>query len=143
MGLKNKKGAALLQVLLVTVVLAGMATMLLRASLSRSTSARQTRRTVSAQLLVHSCMVEVNALWAAKKPEVFQRDMSQCLMYCKTAGSGTCANAQQVRSYTCQKQTISGVEYTVTANFEDDVPEANGWEQCKLTYEISSEKDVL
>lgn len=34
--LKNQKGAALLQVLLITVVLAGMATMLLRASLSRT-----------------------------------------------------------------------------------------------------------
>lgn len=142
MKLTNKKGAALLQVLLVTVVLAGMATMLLRASLSRSTSARQTRRTVSAQLLVHSCMVEVNALWSAKKPEVFQRDMSQCLMYCNDPGAGTCANAQQERSYTCQEQTINGVTYTVTANFEN-VSEANGRDQCKLTYEISPEQDVL
>ena len=143
MGLKNKKGAALLQVLLVTVVLAGMATMLLRASLSRSTSARQTRRTVSAQLLVHSCMVEVNALWSAKKPEVFQRDMSQCLMYCNDPGAGTCAHAKQVRSYTCQEQTINDVTYTVTANFEKNVSEEDGRDQCKLTYEISSEKDVL
>lgn len=142
MKLTNKKGAALLQVLLVTVVLAGMATMLLRASLSRSTSARQTRRTVSAQLLVHSCMVEVNALWAAKKPEVFQRDMSQCLMYCKASNADTGACTNPVRSYTCQKQTISGVEYNVTANFEN-VSEANGREQCKLAYEISSSQDVL
>ena len=48
--LHNKRGAALLQVLLVTVVLAGMATMLLRANLSRTTTSRQTRRAVSAPM---------------------------------------------------------------------------------------------
>ena len=53
--LKNQKGAALLQVLLITVVLAGMATMLLRASLSRTSGARQTRRAVSSQLYINAC----------------------------------------------------------------------------------------
>ena len=87
MILKNKKGAALLQVLLVTVILAGMATMLLRASLSRTTAARKTRRTVSAQMLVNSCMAQINSMWAAKSPEMFARDMNQCIMYCKDAST--------------------------------------------------------
>ena len=96
---KNKKGAALLQVLLVTVILAGMATMLLRASLSRTTAARKTRRTVSAQMLVNSCMAQVNNMWAAKSPEMFARDMSQCIMYCKDASAGTCAQVE--KTYKC------------------------------------------
>ena len=78
---KNKKGAALLQVLLITAVLAGIATMLLRASLSRTTAARKTRRTVSAQMLVNSCMAEVNTIWSIKSPDVCARDLNQCTMY--------------------------------------------------------------
>ena len=81
--LHNKKGAALLQVLLVTVVLAGMATMLLRASLSRTTTARQTRRAVASQMLINSCQAEVSAMWAIKSPERFAQDLAGCWMYCK------------------------------------------------------------
>ena len=40
MILKNSKGAALMQVLLVTIVLAGMSAMLLRATLSRTMTVR-------------------------------------------------------------------------------------------------------
>lgn len=135
--LKNKKGAALLQVLLVTVVLAGMATMLLRASLSRATTARQTRRTVSAQLLVNACMAEVNAIWSAKTPEAFANDMRQCIMYCKTGMvGGNCATASQVTSYTCQNITLEGSgTYTVTATMSGPQDSESG--QCSLTYEIN------
>ena len=62
MILKNNKGAALMQVLLVTVVLAGMSAMLLRATLSRTMTVRQTRRNVSTQIMADSCMAEVNSL---------------------------------------------------------------------------------
>lgn len=134
--LNNKKGAALLQVLLVTVVLAGMATMLLRASLSRTTTARQTRRTVSAQLLVNSCMAEVNTIWSSKTANAFASDLKQCIMYCKTGSvSGECPPASRVTSHTCQKITLEGIgEYTVTAvmSAADDI----STEPCKVTYEI-------
>lgn len=133
---KNKKGAALLQVLLVTVVLAGMATMLLRASLSRTTTARQTRRTVSAQLLVNACMAEVNAIWSAKTPAAFANDMSQCIMYC-TSGTvdSNCATDSKVTSYDCQEITLEGLgTYTVTATMSG-TPNSSG--QCSLTYEIN------
>lgn len=132
--LKNKKGAALLQVLLVTVVLAGMATMLLRASLSRTTTARQTRRTVSAQLLVNACMAEVNAIWSAKTPAAFANDMRQCIMYCKSGTvEGNCASA--VSSHTCQNITLNGLgTYTVTATMSGS-PNSSG--QCDLAYEIN------
>ncbi|MBR5151340.1 MAG: hypothetical protein IKW71_00705, partial [Elusimicrobiaceae bacterium] len=59
----NKRGVALLQVLIISAVIAGLAAMILRVTLSRTTAARQTRRTVSAQLLIESCMAEVNSLW--------------------------------------------------------------------------------
>ena len=64
-----------MQVLLITVILAGITTMLLRASLSRTASARKTRRQVSAQVLIQSCMAQVNDLWTAKTPEAFRRDI--------------------------------------------------------------------
>lgn len=81
--LRTKKGAALLQVLLVTVVLAGMATMLLRASLSRTTTARHTRRSVAGQMLINSCQAEVSAMWGVKSQERFVKDLASCWMYCK------------------------------------------------------------
>ena len=80
--LHNKKGAALLQVLLITVVLAGMAAMLLRASLSRTTTARKTRRTVASQMLINTCQAEVSALWGIKSPARFSKDLENCWMNC-------------------------------------------------------------
>lgn len=134
--LKNKKGAALLQVLLVTVVLAGMATMLLRASLSRTTTARQTRRTVSGQLLVNACMAEINALWSAKTPEAFSQDLNNCIISCDGGrnADGTCKNKSK-NEYTCREQTIGGITYTVKATMGNS---KNSDAQCPLTYEISA-----
>ena len=142
--LNNKKGAALLQVLLVTVILAGMATMLLRASLSRTTAARKTRRTVSAQMLVNSCMAQINSMWAAKSPEMFARDMNQCIMYCTDSTTGTCPSAKVQKQYEC-KIPLNGQTYTVTAAFDSDGSDAtmNADNKCKLTYTIDSSVDVM
>ncbi len=139
----NKKGAALLQVLLITVILAGLATMLLRASLSRSTAARKTRRTVSSQMLINSCMAEVNTLWSVKSPEAFARDMKQCLMYCKSTDlTSTCSAANSVRTHEC-KYTINNEEYTVVAEFEETSPTADNNNKCELSYTIKSDYDTL
>ena len=81
--LKNRKGAALLQVLLVTAILGGMVAMLLRASLSRTTSGRRTRKEVSYELLIEACRAEVNMMWSRKTPWAFERDMAGCWMNCK------------------------------------------------------------
>ncbi len=127
--LKNKRGAALLQVLLVTVVLAGMATMLLRASLSRTTAARQTRRSVSADLLIGSCQAEIHALWALKSPEAFARDMSACIMQCNDSNneSGDCTNKK--KDHICYVG-----DYRVTAEFDGST--GDDGKKCKLTYKI-------
>ena len=137
--LHNKKGAALLQVLLVTAVLAGMATMLLRASLSRTTSARRTHRIVSSQLLIENCQAEVNALWSAKTPSVFKRDLSKCAMRCVTS---SCTGNKRIDSHECisHEQDWDGdgnadVIYTVTATFKSTSP-TNG--VCELEYSLGA-----
>ena len=119
-----------------------MATMLLRASLSRTTAARKTRRTVSAQMLVNSCMAQVNNMWAAKSPEMFARDMSQCIMYCKDASTGTCSQVE--KTYKCNI-SLNGQTYTVTAAFDSSGTDAviNSDNKCKLTYTIESNVDVM
>lgn len=117
--------------------------MLLRASLSRSTAARKTRRTVSAQLLVNSCMAEVNTLWSIKSPEAFSRDMNQCLMYCKSTNTtATCSAANSVRTHTCTIP-LNGVDYTVTAEFTESSPSADGGKKCELSYTVDASQDVL
>ena len=139
--LKTNKGAALLQVLLITVVLAGMATMLLRASLSRTSSMRQSRRTVSAQLLINACMLEINTLWSVKRPEVFARDRDDCYMWCNAAVGETCtlegSSANASRSYTCSV-TNEGKSYNVEAKFTKPTATADG---CELTYTITNADD--
>lgn len=118
MRFSNKKGAALMQVLLVTVILAGMATMLLRAMLSRSTASRRTVRTVSAQTLINSCMTEVNMFWSLKKPEVFRRDLSAGIMYCdKTGTAASCSPANKRYTYLCKETEFDGVKFQVLAYF--------------------------
>ena len=133
MFIKNKKGAALMQVLLVTVVLSGMAAMLLRASLSRTMTARVTRRAVSTQILVDSCMAEVNSLWATKSPAAFygdfQGDTRGAFMYCEDYASttGVCSSTGSAihRYYDCQYQ-IDGTAYTVRAwLYDSSSPEAD------------------
>lgn len=127
MFIKNNKGAALMQVLLVTVVLAGMAAMLLRATLSRTITARHTRRSVSTQLLVDSCMAEVNSLWASKSPEAFLGDFSGdgrgAFMYCDDYDetTGICSSTGNAihRYYDCSYQ-IDNVSYTVRAWLYDN-----------------------
>lgn len=132
--LHNKKGAALLQVLLVTVVLAGMATMLLRANLSRTTTSRQTRRAVSGQMLINACQAEVNALWSLKDPEVFAIDLQDCLMYCNRNIKQKCVS-QNKKSYKCKPVTAEGVMYQVEATFTGEHPnETTG--QCDIRYDI-------
>ena len=118
--LHNKRGAALLQVLLVTVVLAGMATMLLRANLSRTTTSRQTRRAVSSQMLISACQAEVNALWS--------------LMTCNRNLKQTCVT-QNKKSYKCKPVKAEGVWYQVEATFTGSAPNANTG-QCDIKYDI-------
>ncbi len=160
---KNNKGAALLQVLMVTVIIAGMAAMLLRVGLSRATQARKNRRETVSQLLINSCQAEVNMLWSMKKPEIFARDLSICAMTCslglEAEHASTCGSTaalsedrnipfsdvqdreteQLKRTFSCSTRTINGVTYGVTAYFSSEVPNING--QCDLTYRLTDNLD--
>ena len=150
---KHNKGAALLQVLLVTVLLAGMATMVLRISLSRSSASRQTRHDVIQELLVESCMAEVNMMWNTKTPEAFERDLAGCWMNCSTAVSSD-TNWKNTKNYTsssCYSST-DGINTTnatryYTCTSTADLPTvyaimsrvASGSDEgkCKISYALS------
>jgi len=143
-----------MQVLLVTAVLAGMATMMLRASLSRTSSVRQTRQSVSSELVIESCQAQVNMMWSKKKPEVFKRDLAGCWMNCnKTINmsnvstdditwdgnnytSSKCHTQSGVatRSYTCEVPVVGGT-VNVTATFKDPADLGAG-NPCELTYTV-------
>lgn len=82
---QNNRGAALLQVLILSAILAGMATMILRVTLSRSVASKQVRHQITAQKMIESCMAQVNMFWASKTPEAYARDLSQCQMCDPTA----------------------------------------------------------
>ncbi len=130
MILKNNKGAALMQVLLVTVVLAGMSTMLLRATLSRTMTARQTRRNVATQVMADSCMAEVNSLWAAKSETAFRSDffgdLRGAYMYCdsyNTSGECSSGDAGKHRFYDCSA-SMDGQNLMVRAWLYDTRGEA-------------------
>ena len=139
MFIKNNKGAALMQVLLVTVVLAGMAAMLLRATLSRTITARHTRRSVSTQLMVDSCMAEVNSLWASKSPQAFLGDFNGdsrgAFMYCEDYDDeGYCESTGSAihRYYDCTYQ-IDNVSYTVRAWLYDNASTDSGYPKEDFT----------
>ncbi|WP_178337809.1 hypothetical protein [Candidatus Avelusimicrobium facis] len=140
----NKKGAALMQVLLITVILAGIATMLLRASLSRVTSSRKTRRSVSAQVLIQACMAEVNTLWSKKTPEAFRRDLqgdsSGPFMYCAGGTGNYCSGSNIKRTYECTipNPDNTGSPYKVVASFvRNNTATGAGSNMYAMQYEIT------
>lgn len=149
----NKKGAALMQVLLITVILAGIATMLLRATLSRTASARKTRRAVSGQVLIQTCMAEVNSLWSKKTPEAFRRDLKGDakgpFMYCSGGTSETCQGDNIKRTYECTipNPYQDGQIYKVVASFKKDdngiYMGANNGSMMAVEYEITQGSEDL
>ena len=126
--LTSRRGVALLQVLIVTALLAGMSAMILRASLSRTVTARQTRHQVISQMVIEACMAEVSNIWAAKTSEAYARDLASCQM-CPSS-SGDCPSA---KTHTCSVN-VSGTTYTVNATFAAGGPDSSGL--CRLNYSI-------
>ena len=136
--LKNNKGAALLQVILVAAILVGMATLLLRASLSRVSSARLTRRAVSSQMLIETCQSQVNGWMSLKLADVFQEDLDDCIFDCNGVRNAEnhCPDANMVRDYTCTLPgAIEGITYTVVAHMARE-DENNSNSPCRVTYEL-------
>ena len=130
--LLNKRGVALLQVLIIVAILGGMMAMILRVVMSRTTTARQTYRTVTAQMLIESCMAEVNQIWATKTPQTYATDLEECCMY-KEADACT-------QSHTCHTQKVYPlnmnvpIDYSVVASMSKDA-ELNG--RCNVKYMLT------
>lgn len=123
----NNRGVALLQVLIISAVLAGISTMILRATLSRTVMARQTRKTVSAQMLIESCMTQVNAWWAAKTPETYATDLNNCNI-CHSIGAGKCSD--NMKQWTCAVKGNDEQDYSVTATM------SGSGGSCQIEYTI-------
>ena len=146
MILTNKKGVALLQVLVVTAILAGLATMILRASLSRTITSRQMRHQVNVQQAIESCMAEVNNIWASKTPKVYADDLAACRICggsdCPTGvvdnnsvydlPDGETVPANTV--HTCNVSLAAGGSITVQARFVSNYDGTN--KRCQLKYTV-------
>lgn len=130
MNLQNKRGAALFQVLIVAAILAGISAMVLRASLSRTLTARQVRHTVSAQLLMESCMAEVNNLWAAKTPEQYAEDLAACRFYADEGAPVTTFNCKSNNARS-GRTDASFVSYNIVATISTSTASA-----CEIKYTI-------
>ena len=143
----NKKGAALMQVLLVTAILAGMATMLLRAKLGRTGASRKVRRSIAAQMLIKSCQAEVNTIWSMKTPEEFAWAMDKCAMRCLSnltpndSGELECPGMGSiVRSHRCHPHDLNELSgqakrYQVEAVFTGSTGDAASG-LCELKYNL-------
>ncbi len=147
--LLNKRGAALLQVLIVAAILAGMSAMILRLSLSRTITSRQTRHTMMAQSVIESCMAEVNAIWATKTPVAYARDLAACQMCDSSTDSGYgCESGNDANGFPKKQKHTCYVEiskqhnitYTVEAKMESV---AGASQPCKITYTILNSRDTL
>ena len=136
--LSSKRGAAILQVLLVAAVLAGISVFLLRASLSRASSARQTRRTVAAQLEIESCMAQVNQLWSIKSPQIFARDMNECIFYCDPVYANGSCEGTKVTEFTCPyvNTDATGTSPEVTATISGTAG------NCQITYTVNNAQNL-
>lgn len=88
--MKNSRGAALLQVLMLSALLAGLSVMVLRATLSRQVTARQTRHAVGAEAAVEACNAEIQNMWAVMNPETYKNQLSSCLMPTQQAMPAAC-----------------------------------------------------
>lgn len=148
----NKRGVALLQVLMVAAVLAGLATMILRVVTSRTLSARQIRQTVSAQMLVETCMKQVSNYWMERfetDPEGAAADLAAC----RFRGSGAASvltgashlygfremlcYSPSLTGYTPSHHHEAGPQMTISANMS----EVDG--KCQISYRIASGVDRL
>lgn len=140
----NKRGVALLQVLIVAAVLAGFSAMVLRVVMSRTLLARQNRRTVTAQMLIENCMAEVNYKLASQTPSAKDLNFpnnedgnkfAEVLLpnCCIQVGSDSSACAGDADTYVCDSGN-SG--FGVKALFHS-VPDGEGKTHCEIEYLIA------
>ncbi len=129
----NKRGAALLQVLIISAVLAGLSAMILRATLSRTLSARRNRHTISAQMVIENAMAQINARWASLTPETYAKYLDLCILKCDEDDVAECNNEDN----RIENITVPGADgntHSVTVKFEKE----NETGKCVAEYSIEN-----
>ena len=142
----NKRGAALLQVLIVAAILAGMSAMILRLTLSRTISSRQARHVIAVQTMIESCMAEVNTMWAAKTPAAYAQDLTNCQMCTPSAKCRTDEGSVTINGvfyngnavHKCEVQGSDGVSRDVYAVIKKVPGESTNPSRCQITYIIDN-----
>ncbi len=129
----NKRGAALLQVLIISAVLAGLSAMILRATLSRTLSARRTRHTISSQMIIENAMAQINTRWASLTPETYAKYLELCILKCDKSEVTAC-NDDAYRTEIIEVPGMESNTYRVTVKFDKKTGEDN----CVATYSIEN-----
>lgn len=139
----NKRGVALLQVLIISAILAGISAMILRATLARQVTARQTRRAVKAQMVIEYAMSQINFMWAAKTPKAYAEHLDYCALTCLVGWDAGPCNYPGTGSQIMRSTTVSvpnadgGPNYEVKVEFV-----ADSEDRCKVTYTILNADDL-
>ncbi len=133
----NKRGAALLQVLIISAVLAGISAMVLRATLSRTVNARRTRHTISSQMIIENAMAQVNARWASLTPETYAKYLASCILKCNSENVEDCETDEN-RTTTISVPVADGSTRNVIVKFwkEEDTG------KCVAKYSIVNGVDL-
>ena len=119
---KNNRGAALLQVLMLSALLAGLAVMVLRATLSRQVTARQTRHAIGVHQAVTACIAEINNMWGLMTPEQYETSLSSCTMPPYPSGALACGEAAVAGEWYCHVDPFSDGGVCVTARMHTKNP---------------------
>lgn len=140
---KNNRGAALLQVLMLSALLAGLAVMVLRATLSRQVTARQTRHALGVHQAVTSCIAEINDMWALMTPDTYKDRLSTCSMPPYPAGQPVCGDSAVAGEWYCQVNPFAeGSGVCVTARMRPKTTtETNS--PCEIEFVVKDGVEAL
>ncbi|WP_428898391.1 hypothetical protein [Parelusimicrobium proximum] len=125
----NKKGSALMQVLLVSVIIAVIAVFMLRLSLSRTTTVTKARTFINAKHAVDACQAEVNFLMTDMRENSANPGKTNAMVF----EEEWCTSA--VKSYPCHALNAD-VDSTVVVYA--DIVRSSGNNYCQITYRIDS-----
>ena len=146
---KNNRGAALLQVLMLSALLAGLSVMVLRAALSRQVMVRKTRHTIGLHMAVSACIAEINNMWAVMTPEQYETSLNmgaadwhdRCQMPQKAVGTDCAGHAVSTadNAWYCRVRPYGSTEYCIKAQMFANDPTPGASETispCRIEYTV-------
>lgn len=131
---KNNRGAALLQVLMLSALLAGLAVMVLRVTLSRQVTARQVRHSVGVRMAVSSCIAQINEMWAVMTPAQYEQSLNSCSMP-PYHGNNCDGGAAVAGEWYCRVQPFNQ-QVCVTARMRAKLPEDSTDSPCRIDFTV-------